>query len=724
MGEAPLTASRRELLGGAVAAALVLGVDFSTARVAAAAEVHADHFPFAPDAFIRIASDGEATLIMPQVEMGQGIYTGLTMLIAEEMDLAMDRVRLEAAPASDALYGNPIFKIQATGGSTSMRAYWTPLRRAGAAARAMLVAAAARLWRVEPASLRTEAGEVIHQVSSRRAGYGALAALAARQEVPTEIRLKAPSEFRLIGKSQRRLDTPDKVNGTTRYGIDAMPPGVRFAALAVAPVPGGRLVRVDAATARAVPGVEEVLLFDDMIACVATNSWAAIKAVAALEPEWDDGAFASLSSTSLRVGLEKAARGPAVVVKDEGRAAQILEDEDGRVDLAFRFPLLAHAPMEPMNCTVHVKDGGCEIWVGTQVMTMTQRAAAEVLAIAPERVEVHNHLLGGGFGRRLETDFVVRAVRVAQRCPGPVKTFYSRELDIRNSMYRSIYGTWLSARIEDGKPVAWRHRIVGPAIIARWLPPGFDGRIDSDAIDGAEETPYDFPNFRVEYVRHELPAIPTAFWRGVGPNVNVFSVEVMIDAVAEAAGRDPLEFRRDLIKSHPRARAVLDLAAKHAGWGGPLGASDGRTGRGISLQYVFGSYLATVAEIVVDDAGKVAVRRLVTAVDCGTLVNPDQVRAQIEGGLIFGMTAALHGEVTVAGGRIEQGNFHDYRMVRIDEAPLIEVHLVESAAEPGGIGEPGTVSVQPAIANAIHAATGHRIVALPVDPAQLARSRS
>ena len=722
MADPLVAASRRAVLKGVFASAFVLGIEFATARVAVAAEQGRGGFPFAPDAFIRLAADGEATLIMPQVEMGQGIYTGLTMLIAEEMDLAMDQISLEAAPASDALYGNPIFKVQATGGSTSMQAWWLPMRQAGASARAMLVAAAARSWKVDPAMLRTEAGEVIHEASGRRAGYGSLAALAALQAVPAEVPLKDPSTFRLIGKSHRRMDTAGKVDGSVRYGIDAMPEGVRFAALAISPVAGGRLISVDEKPARAVAGVEDVLLFDDMIACIASNSWAATKAIAALEPVWDDGAFAALSTESLRAGLEEAAKGKAVVAKAIGNADAELA-KDGTIELAFRFPMLAHAPMEPMNCTVHVRGGECEIWVGTQVMTMTQRAAAEELGIAPERVNVHNHLIGGGFGRRLEVDFVRRAVRVAGRSASPVKIFYSRELDIQSGMYRSIYGTWLSARLENGKPVAWRHRIVGPAIIARWLPPGFDGRIDNDAVDGAAEPPYDFPNFRAEYIRHELPGIPTAFWRGVGPNVNIFSVEVMMDALAEAAGRGPLEFRQDLIRSHPRARQVLDLAARKAGWETPLPGGGPRRGRGISLQFAFGSYLATIAEVAVDDDGNVAVPRIVTAVDCGVLVNPDQVRSQIEGGVIFGMTAALHSDVTIRAGRVVQSNFHDYRVVRIDEAPQVDVILVESAEKPGGIGEPGTVSVQPAIANAVHAATGQRIVTLPIDRNLLARNR-
>ncbi|MGN6123911.1 MAG: molybdopterin cofactor-binding domain-containing protein [Sphingomonas oligoaromativorans] len=710
--------SRRHFLGSGVAvgAALVLGVDLKTADIAAATPTA--RAAFAPDAFIRIASDGKATLIMPQTEMGQGIYTALSMLIAEELDLPLDGVTLEAAPANDKLYGNPIFQVQATGGSTSMRGYWLPLRKVGASARAMLVAAAARRWRVAPESCRTEAGAVIHDASGRTLGYGMLAASAMLEKPPAEPKLKEPADFRLIGRSHHRLDTPDKANGVVQYGIDAMPPGVRFASLACSPVLGGRVARVDDLQAKSLPGVKQIVVLEDMVAVLGDTSWAAMRALAALDIMWDDGPLAAVSTETIRADLHAAANTEGHVAVDTGARAKL--SGDGVISAAYELPLLAHAPMEPMNCTVHLTPGHCEVWVGTQAITMAQRAAAEEAGLMPEQVTVHNHLIGGGFGRRLEVDGVRKAVRIARHVDGPVKVIWSREEDIGKAPYRSVYGAWLEAKLDNGKPVAWSHKVVGPAVIGRWLPPAYDGKIDIDAVDGAAETPYDFPASYVEWVRHEPRGVNTAFWRGVGPNMNVFATESFIDRVAHEAGADPLAFRRSIIGKLPRARAVLDLAATKAGWGDPLPT---RSGRGISLQYAFGSFLCTIAEVSVADDGAVTVTRLTTAVDCGTPVNPDGIVSQIQGGMIFGLSAALHGEITLVGGRTQQSNFHDYRVVRMDETPRIDVHVVTNAEAPGGIGEPGTVSVQGAVANAIYAATGVQLTRMPIDSALLAKDR-
>ncbi|MGF7148912.1 isoquinoline 1-oxidoreductase beta subunit [Sphingomonas zeicaulis] len=706
--------SRRQALriGAVGGAAFLLGINLRTASIAAPDGTAA----FAPDAFIRIATDGQTTLIMPQTEMGQGIYTALSMLIAEELDLPLHGVTLEAAPPSDKLYGNPIFQVQATGGSTSVRAYWLPLRKVGASARAMLVAAAARRWQVAPEACRTEAGEVIHDASGRRAAYGTLAAAAMRETPPAEPPLKDPAAFRLIGRSHRRLDTLHKTDGSLKYGIDAMPEGVRFASLACSPVLGGKVARVDDAQAKTLPGVQQIIILEDMVAVVGDTSWAALRGLAALDVTWTDGPFAAASTETIRAGLIEAGRAEGNIAVDTGAKAKLTGD--GVISAFYELPLLAHAPMEPMNCTVHLTPGRCEIWVGTQVMTMTQRAAAEEAGLTPDQVIVHNHLIGGGFGRRLEVDGTRKAVRIARHVDGPVKVVWSREEDIGKTPYRSVYGSWLSTRLEDGKPVAWSHKVAGPSVIGRWLPPGFDGKIDSDAVDGAAETPYDFPATLVTWVRHEPKGVDTAFWRGVGPNMNVFATESFVDRVAHQAGRDPLNFRRALIGKQTRARAVLDLAADKAGWGGTLAA---RSGRGISLQYVFGTYLCTIAEVSVDDEGAVTVARLTSAVDCGTPVNPDGIISQIQGGLIFGLSAALHGRITLSGGRVEQSNFHDYRVVRIDETPRIEVHVVKNAEAPGGIGEPGTVSVQAAVCNAIYAATGVHLTRMPIDPALIAK---
>lgn len=708
------TPTRRQLLRGAAAGGFVLAVGLAGGQFAIAGD-SASGAAFAPDAFIRIGSDGATTLIMPQVEMGQGIYTTLAMLIAEELDVDLATVTLAEAPPSDALYGNPIFKVQMTGGSTSVRAYFLPMRKAGAAARGMLVQAAAARWSVDPASCTTEAGQVHHVASGRTIGYGAVAGAAARLKPPTDPVLKDPKNFRLVGKPHRRLDTPHKVDGSLKYGIDAMPEGVKFATLAASPVLGGKVAHVDDSQAKVLPSVRQIVVLDDIVAVVGDHMWAAKQGLDALAITWDDGAHAAVSTETLWQGLQAASTQPGVTAKPgtavDANAADVTSAH-------YEIPVLAHAPMEPMNCTVQVKPGACELWVGTQVSTMAQGIAAKVLGLPPEAVKVNNHLIGGGFGRRLEVDMVEKAVRVAQKVDGPVKIVWTREEDIQKAMYRSVYGSWMSARIDKGKPVAFAHKVVGPAVIARFLPPAFSGGIDIDAIDGAAETPYVLPDLTVSYVRHEPTGIQTCFWRGVGPNNNVFSTESFVDLLANNAGKDPLDYRRSLTDPKGRARHVLDLAAEKAGWGSPLPA---RSGRGICLQYAFGSYLATVAEVAVADDGTVRVQRVVTAVDCGVTINPDGVISQIQGGHVFGLSAVLHQQITLEKGRVQQSNFHDYRVLRIDEMPQIEVHLVPSAEAPGGIGEPGTVSVQPAVANAVYAATGVQLTRMPIDPALIAR---
>jgi isoquinoline 1-oxidoreductase subunit beta len=717
------TLTRRNLLrtGAIGGATLLVGVNLRTAAIAAAGpEAGAiSGAAFAPDAFIRIGTDGKATLIMPQTEMGQGIYTALAMIIAEELDLPLDGVTLEAAPASDKLYGNPIFVVQATGGSTSVRGYWMPLRKVGASARAMLVQAAARRWGVAPSSCRTEAGRVLHDASQRQATYGELAAAAMRETPPASPVLKDPAQFRLVGHSRHRMDTADKVNGALKYGIDAMPTGVRYASLMSTPVLGGKITKVDDTKAKALKGVSQVIVLDDMVAVIGETTWAAIQGLAALDVTWNEGPMAAVSTATIRDALHKAAQQDGLVALDQGDALAKLRD-GAVITQTYELPMLSHVAMEPMNCTVSLKGGKCEVWIGTQVMTMAQRAAAEEAGLAPDQVTVYNHLIGGGFGRRLEVDMVRRAVRIAKHVDGPVKVTWSREEDVAKAPYRSVYAAVLRAKLEGGKPAAWAHKVVGPAVIGRWLPPAFDGKIDMDAVDGAAETPYDFPAQHVDFVRHEPQGFVNCFWRGVGPNLNVFATESFIDRMAREAGTDPLAFRRSLIGKQARARAVLDLAADKAGWGKPLPA---RSGRGISLQFAFGTYLCTVAEVSVADDGAVRVTRLTTAVDCGTPINPDGIVAQIQGGTLFGLSAALYGEITMANGRVEQSNFNDYRVVRMDETPQIEVHVVPNGEAPGGIGEPGTTSVQGAVANAIYAATGVHLTRMPIDPSLLAKGK-
>ncbi|MGY4480339.1 molybdopterin cofactor-binding domain-containing protein [Bradyrhizobium sp. USDA 3364] len=672
---------------------------------------------FAPNAFVRIGGDGKVVLTMPYVEMGQGTYTSIPMLIAEELEIGLNQVQLEHAPPSDKLYANPLLGVQATGNSNAMRGAWQPMRKAGATAKAMLVGAAAKRWNVEPASCRAENGEVLHAASGRKASYGELAADAAQMPVPENVTLKSPAEFKLIGTPAKRLDTPSKINGTAVYGIDARPPGVKVATLAQSPVFGGRVKRVDDAAAKAVNGVRQIVTLDDAVAVVADHMGAAKKGLAALTIEWDEGPHAKLATADIARELEAATTKLGAVAQNIGDADKAMAGAATKIEATYQLPFLAHATMEPMNCTVHVRPDGCEIWVGNQALSRVQAVAAKMLNLPPEKVVVHNHLLGGGFGRRLEVDGVIRAVQIAKQVDAPVKVVWTREEDIQHDMYRPYWFDRISVGLDAlGKPVAWNNRFAGSSVIARWAPPAFRNGLDGDTTEGAIDLVYDIPNFHVEYVRVEPPGIPTAFWRSVGPSHNVFVAESMIDEMAAAAKQDPVEYRKALLGKSPRAKAALELAAAKAGWGGKLPA--GR-GRGVSLQFVFGSYLAQIAEVEVAKDGSVRVHRVVCAMDCGTVVNPDTVQAQLQSGINFGVTAALYGEITLKDGRVEQTNFDSYQMLRIDQAPAIEVHIVPSTEPPGGMGETGTSGSVPAISNAIYAATGKRLRKMPVDPAVL-----
>ncbi len=715
-GSATAGLSRRVFLKAGVASGggLILGF----ALPAFLGDAIAGSSSFTPNAFIRIDRDGSVTLTMPYVEMGQGTYTSIPMLIAEELEVDLKQVRLEHAPPNEKLYGNPLLGgIQATGNSNAVRASWQPLRQAGASARTMLVTAAAKRWKVDPSSCHAERGEVVHKASARRVKYGALVGDAAQMPVPDKVALKGPEEFKLIGTPAKRLDTPAKVNGKAVYGIDVRPPGVKIATLAQSPVFGGRVKRVDGAAAKAVKGVRQIVQLDDAVAVVADHMGAAKKGLAALVIEWDEGPHAKLNTDQIVAELEKATLGPGAVAQHVGDVEKAMSSAVTKVEANYRVPFLAHATMEPMNCTAHMLKDGCEVWVGTQAAARAQAAAAKAAALPLDKVVVHNHLIGGGFGRRLEMDGVTRAVQIAQHVDGPVKVVWTREEDIQHDMYRPSFFDRMSAGLDDkGMPVAWNHRFAGSSVLARWAPPTFNKGLDPDTTEGAIDLVYALPNLHVEYLRVEPPGIPTAFWRSVGPSHNVFVTESFIDELAAAAKQDPVAYRRALLDKTPRAKAVLELAAQKAGWGQPLPK---RVGRGVSLQFVFATYMAQVAEVEVSTDGAVRVRRVVCAVDCGTVVNPDTVRAQIQSAIMFGVTAALYGEITLKDGRVEQTNFDTYQILRMSEAPAVGVHIVQSTEPPGGMGEAGTSCIVPAVTNAIFAATGKRLRKLPVDPAEL-----
>jgi isoquinoline 1-oxidoreductase subunit beta len=708
--------SRRSFLRSSAAFGGGLLVTFSLPTLtrigqAAAAE------DFVPNGFIRIDRDGRVTIIVCQVEMGQGTFTSCPMLVAEELEVDLSQVQTEQAPPSEALYRNQLIGIQMTGASTSIRAFYEPLRRAGATAREMLIAAAAATWGVDANTCRAEKGSVIHTSTGRRLDYGALVDKAATMPVPKDVALKEPKDFKLIGTPAKRLDTPDKVNGKTVYGIDVKVPGMKVGTIAICPVFGGKLKSVDDSKALAIKDVFQVVRVSDAVAVIAAHMGAAKKGLAALAIEWDEGPNAKLSTADIVADMAKASETDGATVRRDGDVAKAIASAEQKLEAIYQVPFLAHTAMEPVNCTVDVRKDACEIWVGIQVMSRAQAVAAEVTGLPPEKVTVHNHMLGGGFGRRLEVDFIAKAVEIAKQVEGPVKLIWSREEDIQHDMYRPFFYDRLHAGLDaNGMPVAWSHRICGSSILARYLPPAFKDGYDFDTVDGAKELPYSIPNVLVEYLRHEPPGIPTAFWRSVGPSHNIFVVESFIDELAAAAKKDPVDYRRALLAKLPRALAVLNLAAEKAGWGKPLPE---RSGRGVAVQTVFGTFMAQVAEVEVAKNGEVHVKRVTCAVDCGVAINPNTIEAQVQSAIVYGLSAALFDEITLKDGRVEQSNFDNYRALHINEMPLIDVHIVKSNEPPGGMGEPGTSALVPAVFNAVYAATGVRLRKPPITPDRL-----
>lgn len=698
--------TRRHFLKASVAATggLLIGCDLQGSVGAEAVE--ADEF--APNAWVRIDPDGQVTAIVASSEMGQGVMTAIPMLLAEELEADWSTIRAEFAPA-DPAYTNPLIGQQLTGGSTAVRAYWQPVREAGAAARMMLIAAAAERWGVDEAACDAQNGEVIHPASGRRAGYGELAADASRQPVPEAVFLKEPDEFRLLGTSRARLDTPLKVDGSAQFAQDFHKPGMLTATVVRCPVFGGRVAGVDDTAARRVPGVREVVNLGDRVAVVAEGFWPARQGREALKITWDEGENAGLSSEAIRRQFRDAVNG-GKSVRQEGDAEAALGRAAKRVEAVYEVPYLAHACMEPMSCAAEVRRDGCDVWVGSQAQTRTQQTAMRITGLPAEQVKVHTLFLGGGFGRRSEQDFVADAVELAKRTGHPVKVIWTREDATQHGFYRPATYNRLEAGLDDqGPPVAWRHRIAGPSIMARFSEEVRANGLDSFSVEGAKNLPYTVPHLEVTYAMVN-PAVPVGFWRSVGSSQNAYITECFFDEVAAAAGRDPYELRRELLEAHPRHRRVLETAAQKAGWGQPL--PEGRA-RGIAVAESFGSFVAEVAEVSLED-GRPRVHRVVCAVDCGQIVNPNTVEAQMESGIVYGLTAALKGEITLENGRVQQSNFHDYPMLRMDEMPEIEVHIIDSDEAPGGVGEPGTPPIAPAVVNALFALTGKPIRRLPI----------
>src|SRR5882762_6501354 len=676
---------------------------------------------FAPNAFVRIAPDESVTVIVNHSEMGQGIYTSLPMLLNEELEADWSKIKVEPAPV-DAVYNHTLYGVQMTGGSSTTPSEWERFRKMGAMARIMLVHAAAQKWGVPVSECRVEKGVVFHSASGKKATYGSLADAASQLKPPANVPLKDPKQFTLIGKSVRRLDTPSKVNGSAQFGLDVRLPGMLFALVARPPVLGGKVVSLDAAEALKIPGVRAVEQIPSGVAVVADRFWSAKLAREKVKITWDDGENANLSTTQMIADFSRQSATPGNIAKKTGDPAAALAGAAKSITAEYDVPYLAHAMMEPLNCVVDLRSDSCEIWTGTQFETVDRAAAAKVAGLDPEKVQIHTTLLGGGFGRRANpaSDFVREAVHVAKVAKAPVKVVWTREDDLKGGWYRPMWHDRFAAGLDaQGNPVAWTHTIVGQSIMQGTSFEQFmiKGGVDGTSVEGAADIIYDIPNLQVDLHTRKI-GVPVQWWRSVGHSHTGFSVEAFLDEVAHAGGKDPYELRRTLLAKQPRMRAVLELAAQKANWGSKLPAG---VGRGIATHFSFDSYVAQVVEASVEKDGAVRVRRVVCAVDCGTVINPDTVKAQMEGGIIFGLTAALKTEITLKDGRVQQNNFHDYQMLRIFESPEIEVHIVPSGENPTGVGEPGVPPVAPALANAIFAVTGKRVRRLPIRASDLAQ---
>lgn len=690
-------------LTGTAGAGLIIGFRIPSRREKAVA-------PFAPNAWLRIGTDDSILVIVDRSEMGQGVTTSLPMLLAEELEADWTKIRFEFAPA-DKAYTNQLFGLQGTGGSSSVRAAWKPLREAGAQARTMLIAAAAQTWNAEPAACRADNGTVVHIRSRERLTYGALAVRAAAQPVPADVPLKDPKDWHIAGRPTKRLDTRFKVNGTAQFGIDVRVPGMLTAVVARSPVFGGKVKTFDAAAAKAVPGVRHVVQISSGVAVVGDGYWPAKLGRDALQVTWDEGPVAQVSSASISQLFEQRAAQDGAVARHDGDPLAALAGAAQHVEAVYQMPFLAHATMEPMNCTAHVRADGVDVWAPTQFQTGAQMVGGQIGGVPPEKVRVHTTYLGGGFGRRFELDFIIEALEASKAAGTPVKVVWSREDDIQHAQYRPANYHVLRAGLDaGGKPVAWTHRIVAPSIMARLFPQTIRNGLDGEAVEGGVDLPYAVGNVHVDYQLTDT-GIPVGFWRSVNNSFNAFAVEGFIDELAAAAKQDPYEYRRGLLANAPRHRGVLELVALKAGWGTPLPA--GR-GRGIAVFKSFESFAAQVAEVSVSAAGEVRVHRVVCAIDCGMHVNPSTIEAQMQGGIVYGLSAALSGAITIDKGRVVQSNFHNYPVLRLPDMPVVETYIVQNSEAPGGVGEPGTPPIAPAVCNAIYALTGKRIRTLPI----------
>ncbi len=716
--------SRREFVKAGVAVSgLVVALQLPAYARTAAGALARRGSVLSPSPFLQVAPDGSVTFWLARSEMGQGVSSTLPMIIAEELEVPVESVRIERASA-DPRYGE-----QATGGSSSVSSLWQPLRQAGAQAREMLIGAAARTWGVPAAECVARQGTVRHEASKRQLPYGALVAVAAALKVPTDPALKDPKSFRLLGRPSRRLDTPPKVDGTARYGIDVRLPGMVYACVARCPVFGRPLTGYDAAQARAVPGVLDVVSLEageltvgDMwkydlpgaVAVVAENSWAAMRGCKALDCKWEPAGGVD-SEQLARIFRDRSTQS-GTLGRNDGDAETSLRQAAKVVEATYDVPFLAHATMEPMNCTAHVRGGRCDVYAPTQSASDVQRLAEALTGLDSSAVEVHTTIMGGGFGRRFEMDWVIDSIRVSKALSRPVQVVWTRENDMQHDNYRPASHHVLRGGLDSaGKLVAWTHRVVAPSIIAWHAPsvlPPSSAAATSEALDGAADLAYEIPNMRVDYCPVTTP-VPVGWWRSVFASQTCFANETFLDELARAAGRDPLEIRRELLAGSPRHLAVLELAAARAGWGTPLPA--GR-GRGIAIHKFFSdAIVAEVAEVTVSDKA-IRVDRVVCAIDCGLALSPDIVAAQMEGGIVYALSAAMKGAITLEGGRVKQSNFHDYQVLRMSEMPRVEVHIVESTDSPHGVGEPAVPPLAPAVANAVAMATGKPVRRLPLMP--------